>query len=289
MAPDAVPARRGPAPGDGTSRDAGRMPTRNAVVAERPSGRRARPVGCAPRNVRPAAPPSPGPRPHAVRTPRPRPRPGRAEAASGADREAAGGRRVLRSWPGAALRAAAGAPGPRAGACPARTGPGRDPPPPPWDAGHRRHAPSAQPRPGGAMFEALTGLGLSTAAGLNAYIPVLVVGLLAHFTDAVRLPPEYAWLSSGWALGVVAVLLLAEIVLDKVPVVDHVNDLIQTAVRPAAGGMVFSATQAAAELDGSAWLAERPWIGWTVGIVVALAVHALKVATRPIVNATTGG
>jgi len=68
MAPDAVPARRGPAPGDGTSRDAGRMPTRNAVVAERASGRRARPVGCAPRNVRPAAPSSPGPRPHAVRT-----------------------------------------------------------------------------------------------------------------------------------------------------------------------------------------------------------------------------
>ncbi len=139
------------------------------------------------------------------------------------------------------------------------------------------------------MFEALTGLGLSTAAGLNAYIPVLVVGVLAHFTDAIRLPPEYAWLSSGWALGVVGVLLLAEIVLDKVPVVDHVNDVIQTAVRPAAGGMVFSATQAAAELDGSAWLAERPWLGWTLGIVVALAVHALKVAARPIVNATTGG
>lgn len=139
------------------------------------------------------------------------------------------------------------------------------------------------------MLAALTGLGLSTAAGLNAYIPLLVVGVLANVTDAVRLPPEYAWMSSGWALAVIAVLLLAELVLDKVPVIDHVNDVIQTAVRPAAGGMVFTATQAAAELDDSAWMAERPWLSWILGIVTALAVHALKTAARPVVNATTAG
>jgi hypothetical protein len=139
------------------------------------------------------------------------------------------------------------------------------------------------------MFEAMTGLGLSTAAGLNAYIPLLVVGVLANVTDAVRLPPEYAWLSGGWALGIISVLLLAEIVLDKVPVVDHINDAIQTAVRPAAGGMVFTATQAAAEVDDSAWMAEHPWVSWVLGIAVALVVHILKVAARPIVNATTAG
>jgi len=139
------------------------------------------------------------------------------------------------------------------------------------------------------MLAAMTGLGLSTAAGLNAYIPLLVVGVLANVTDAVRLPPEYEWLSGGWALAIISVLLLAEIVLDKVPVIDHINDAIQTAVRPAAGGMVFSATQAAAELDNSAWMAERPWLSWTLGIVAALAVHILKVTARPIVNATTAG
>lgn len=96
------------------------------------------------------------------------------------------------------------------------------------------------------MLAALTGLGLSTAAGLNAYIPLLVVGLLANFTDQVRLPQEFAWLSNGWVLGIIGVLLLAEFVLDKVPVVDSVNDMIQTVVRPASGGVVFSATEAAA-------------------------------------------
>ncbi|MFC4585623.1 DUF4126 domain-containing protein, partial [Sphaerisporangium corydalis] len=139
------------------------------------------------------------------------------------------------------------------------------------------------------MLAALTGLGLSTAAGLNAYIPLLVVGLLANFTDVVRLPPDYAWLTNGWVLAVVSVLLLAEIVLDKVPVVDHVNDMIQTAVRPAAGGVVFSATQAASQLDHSTWMTQNPWVGWVLGVGVAFAVHAMKASARPVVNVSTAG
>ncbi|WP_431893442.1 DUF4126 domain-containing protein [Nonomuraea sp. bgisy101] len=139
------------------------------------------------------------------------------------------------------------------------------------------------------MLAALTGLGLSTAAGLNAYIPLLVVGVLANFSDAVKLPDGYAWLSNWWVLAIIAVLLLAEFVLDKVPVVDSVNDAIQTAVRPASGGVVFSATAAAAEFDRSTWMAEHPWAGWLIGIVTALFVHVLKSTARPVVNATTGG
>ncbi|MDF5755935.1 DUF4126 domain-containing protein [Spongiactinospora sp. TRM90649] len=139
------------------------------------------------------------------------------------------------------------------------------------------------------MLATLTGLGLSTAAGLNAYIPLLAVGLAARLTDAVRLPAGYEWLADGRVLAVLAVLLLAELVLDKVPVVDHVNDMIQTAVRPAAGGVVFAATSAAAEVDGSAWMAANPWAGWLLGIALALVVHLMKATARPVVNATTAG
>ncbi|WP_327085697.1 DUF4126 domain-containing protein [Nonomuraea sp. NBC_01738] len=139
------------------------------------------------------------------------------------------------------------------------------------------------------MFAALTGLGLSTAAGLNAYIPLLVVGVLANFTDRIKLPDGYEWLSNWGVLAVIAVLLVAEFVLDKIPAVDSVNDMIQTAVRPASGGVVFSATSAAAELDHSSWLTDNPWISWVVGILVALAVHALKSVARPVVNVTTAG
>ncbi|HEY7484785.1 MAG TPA: DUF4126 domain-containing protein [Streptosporangiaceae bacterium] len=139
------------------------------------------------------------------------------------------------------------------------------------------------------MFAAVTGLGLAGAAGLNAYIPILVVGLLARYTDAVALPHQYAWMSNGWAIAVIAVLLTAEVVLDKVAVVDHVNDMIQTAVRPAAGGAVFAATTAAGQVDSSSFMHDNPWLGWVLGIVVALVVHLTKASVRPVINAGTLG
>jgi hypothetical protein len=139
------------------------------------------------------------------------------------------------------------------------------------------------------MLASLTGLGLSAAAGLNAYIPLLLVGLLARTTDAVTLPPAFAWLQSGWALAVIAVLLLAEVVLDKVPVVDHVNDAVQTLVRPAVGGAIFAATAAAGRADASPWMQHHPWVPWLLGIAVAGLVHAGKAGARPVVNVATVG
>ncbi|MEP6856069.1 MAG: DUF4126 domain-containing protein, partial [Pedococcus sp.] len=74
------------------------------------------------------------------------------------------------------------------------------------------------------MIVALTGMGLSAAAGLNAYIPFLLVALLARFSDVLTLPQSYAWIESWWAIGIGALLLLTEVVLDKIPAVDTVND-----------------------------------------------------------------
>lgn len=139
------------------------------------------------------------------------------------------------------------------------------------------------------MLAALTGLGLSAAAGLNAYIPLLLVGLIARYTDVVTLPSAYAFLTSGWVLLVVTVLLAVEVVVDKVAVVDHVNDAIQTFVRPAVGGAIFAATAAAQQVDASPWMQDNPWAGWLLGMVVAGVVHGLKTAARPVVNAMTVG
>jgi uncharacterized membrane protein len=139
------------------------------------------------------------------------------------------------------------------------------------------------------MLAALTGLGLSAAAGLNAFIPFLVVGLAARFTDLVVLPTGWEWLTSWWAIGAAAVLLVVEVVVDKVPALDSVNDAVQTVVRPAVGGLVFAASTAAARLDASTWVRDRPWVGVVAGIVVAGLVHATKATARPMVNAATLG
>jgi hypothetical protein len=139
------------------------------------------------------------------------------------------------------------------------------------------------------MFAMVTGLSLAAAAGLNAYIPILVVGLLGLFSHAVTLPHEYAWMTNGWVIVIVAVLLTAEVVLDKIAVVDHLNDAVQTLVRPAAGGAVFAATSAASKVDSSSFMHDNPWIGWVLGIAVAFVVHLTKSGVRPVVNVGTAG
>lgn len=139
------------------------------------------------------------------------------------------------------------------------------------------------------MIAALTGMGLSAAAGLNAYIPFLIVALVARFTDVITLPATYAWIESWWAIGIGAVLLLSEVVLDKIPAVDSVNDAVQTFIRPAMGGLVFAATAAASDLDSSAWITAHPWVGIVLGVVVSGLVHTGKVAARPVVNMGTAG
>ncbi len=69
----------------------------------------------------------------------------------------------------------------------------------------------------GHVLETLTGIGLATSAGLNAYIPLLMIGLLGRFTDLITLPGPWQWLENGWVLGVLAVLLAIEFVADKIP------------------------------------------------------------------------
>lgn len=139
------------------------------------------------------------------------------------------------------------------------------------------------------MIAALTGMGLSAAAGFNAYIPFLIVALTARFTDVITLPSSWAWIESPLAIGIAALLCVAEFVLDKVPAVDSLNDTIQTLVRPAMGGLIFAATQAASALDESAWMKQNPWVGIVLGIVVSGLVHSGKMAARPVLNMSTGG
>ena len=139
------------------------------------------------------------------------------------------------------------------------------------------------------MFEAISGLsaafGLSGSAGLNAYIPLLVVALAARFPMSdplVKLQAPFDLLGSWWAIGLIAVLLVIEIVADKIPAIDSINDGIQTFIRPAAGAILFA---------GSANVITdiHPILSLGAGLLVAGGVHATKAAARPVVTVTTAG
>jgi hypothetical protein len=125
--------------------------------------------------------------------------------------------------------------------------------------------------------------GLSASAGLNAYIPLLVVALLGRFTSLITLNKPWNTLTNWWIIGLLIVLSIIEFFADKVPAVNHINDVIQTVVRPAAGAVVFAAS-AHAVTD------IHPVISLAAGLLVAGGVHAAKAgAMRPAVTATTGG
>ena len=142
------------------------------------------------------------------------------------------------------------------------------------------------------MLEALTGTGLAASAGLNAYIPLLVMGLLARYTDVIDLPQGWSWLSNGWVLVILGILLAVEVVADKVPIVDHANDVVQTVVRPTAGGLAFGAGSGAQTVTVSnpgSFFGSHQWVPVAAGVLIALCVHGVKATARPVVNVSTAG
>ena len=136
-------------------------------------------------------------------------------------------------------------------------------------------------------MELLTGIftafGLSASAGLNAYIPLLLVGLLARYTNLLQLNQPWDTLANPWIILMLCVLVIIEMLADKLPAVNHINDLIQTFVRPAAGAIAFAASaKVVTDIN--------PVLALACGLLVAGSVHAVKaVAVRPAVTALTAG
>jgi hypothetical protein len=136
-------------------------------------------------------------------------------------------------------------------------------------------------------MELITGLfsafGLSASAGLNAYIPLLTLALLTRYTDLIKLSSPWDGIANGWIIALLLVLSLIEFFADKIPAVNHINDAIQTFVRPTAGAIVFAASaQVITEIN--------PILSLAAGLFIAGGVHAVKsLAIRPIVTATTAG
>lgn len=142
------------------------------------------------------------------------------------------------------------------------------------------------------MFELLTGTGLAAASGLGAFAPLLALGGLDRFTDLVSLPEGWACLGSDTALVLLGVLTLIDIIADKIPAVDSVNDIIQTVIRPASGGIAFGAGSAATTVavpTPDHLYSTQVWLPVILGIVIALASHLTKSSTRLASHAVSAG
>lgn len=125
-----------------------------------------------------------------------------------------------------------------------------------------------------------TALGVSAAAGLNAWIPLLMVGLLARFTGLIDLPDGWDLLEQTWVLALLAVIGVADFVGDKVPTIDHVLHAAGTVIAPVAGTI---AALAAAGGDGS------PVVVALLAIFTAEFTHGSRALLRPASTVGTGG
>ena len=129
------------------------------------------------------------------------------------------------------------------------------------------------------LFQAF---GLSAASGLNAYVPLLVIGLLARFTNLIHLHGPYDVLTHPVVLVALAVLAALDFVGDKVPAVDHVLHLIGLVVHPVAGAVLFLAANSD---TGTV----NPVLAAVCGLALAGGIHAARATARPVATATTAG
>lgn len=132
-----------------------------------------------------------------------------------------------------------------------------------------------------------TGLGLSSSAGLNAYLPLIIFNLAVR-GGLIEADGTMADTLSSWeSLGIFSVLLIIEMIVDKIPILDSANDVINTVIRPVAGAALMTATTGDLRESFSPELVQ--WFSLISGGTSAGGVHAVKALSRPMVTTSTAG
>jgi Domain of unknown function (DUF4126) len=127
----------------------------------------------------------------------------------------------------------------------------------------------------------LAAFGLSGAAGLNAWIPLLAVGLLSR-AGQLELADGYDALASTPGLIVLGVLFGLDFLGDKVPAIDSLLHAVGTVVHPAAGAIVFAGpTEIPTDVPSILLFA--------AGALVAGSLHATRATIRPVSTTLTAG
>jgi hypothetical protein len=131
------------------------------------------------------------------------------------------------------------------------------------------------------LFAVGVGIGLSSVAGVRAFLPLVLVGLFARL-GLFELPTSFGFLDDWPVIGVFAVLALLESGLDKIPALDSVLDYALTPLRIVAGAILF----AAALQEGIDTGAIPEFLA---GGVIAGLVSVLKTFLRPAANVASAG
>jgi hypothetical protein len=126
-----------------------------------------------------------------------------------------------------------------------------------------------------------SGIGLSSVAGVRAYLPLALVGIFARLGLFV-LPEPFDLLTNWLVIAALLALAVVESGLDKIPALDTVLDVVQTPIRIVAGALLFSAA-----LEAGLGVEAIPELA--AGGAIAGTVAVLKAVLRPSANAASAG
>lgn len=124
---------------------------------------------------------------------------------------------------------------------------------------------------------------LSSVAGLRATLTVLALTVAVHL-HALAPPAGAAWLASDTTLAIAAVIALADLLGDKVPLVDNALHAVHAILAPVAGAVAVVAVDPAH--DGN--VASLALLA-ALGGANALGIHGVRATTRAASTAATFG
>lgn len=143
--------------------------------------------------------------------------------------------------------------------------------------------------------------GLALSSGVNAYFPLLAFAISARWLHLYKVNPTFSFVTQSWFMVLLAVLALADLFADKIPLVDHLWDGVHTAIRPLAGALVAAASDNQIHVPNTTTLLGHSVmtmginlpaslvVVMIIGGVLALMTHTAKSATRVASTATTAG
>ena len=125
------------------------------------------------------------------------------------------------------------------------------------------------------------GLALATTCGLRAFLPLFVISVLGAM-GKVELGEAFTWMASPAAIACFASAVIAEILADKVPAVDHALDAVGVVVKPTAAAVATASM--VTHFDPMLALV----LGLITGGIAAETVHVAKAKARVLSSAFTG-
>ena len=143
--------------------------------------------------------------------------------------------------------------------------------------------------------------GLAFASGINAYFPLLAFAIVARWFHLYKVNPNFSFITQTWFMIALLILAVADLLADKIPVIDHIWDAIHTFIRPVAGAFVAAASDNRIHVlpnttyMGTHIMAMGINLSLTLvvvmitGGVLALMTHVTKASTRLASTATTAG